>query len=348
MQAVVTRSAGTMELAAVDAPPAPGPGQVLVRPEAVGICGSDYHFLTGELVTPPAFGPQFPRVQGHETAGVIEALGPACPAGLAVGQRVAVWPLSSCGRCRACRMGRGNACPQFRLVGIHVDGALAERVTVAAGQVFPVGDLEPAVAAFCEPMSIAVHALERGGVGEGDTVVALGAGPIGQAVAIGALDRGASVLLTDVTASRLALGAAAGADVLDVGAPGADAAAVARGWSGGEGPGVVVDCTGVPSAIADGVAMVAPAGRVVVVGISHDQVALPVDAFTEKEIDVLGSTVCTAADFAAAVRLVGRHREQVRGLITREVPLAGAAAAVAHAMRNPAEVLKLVIRMEGV
>lgn len=166
-------------------------------------------------------------------------------------------------------------------------------------------------------------------------------------MAIGALDRGARVLLTDVTASRLALGAAAGADVLDVGAPGADAVAVAREWSGEEGPGVVVDCTGLPSVIADGVAMVAPAGRVVVVGISHHQVALPVNAFTEKEIDVLGSTVCTAADFAGAVRLVGRHREQVRGLITREVPLADAPAAVAHAMRNPDEVLKLVVRMGG-
>ena len=211
-----------------------------------------------------------------------------------MGQRVAVWPLSSCGRCRACRIGRPNACPQFRLVGIHVDGALAEHLTVAAGQVFPVGDLPPAVAAFCEPMSIAVRALERGRVAEGDTVVALGAGPIGQAVTIGALDRGARVLVTDMAASRLALAAAAGADVLDVGAPDADAVATAREWSGGEGPAVVIDCSGQPAAIADGVAMVAPAGRVVVVGISHERVALPVNAFTEKEIDLLGSTVCTA------------------------------------------------------
>lgn len=165
MRAVVTRKAGIMEVGEVADPGQPGAGQVLVRPEAVGICGSDLHFLTGELATPPAFGPQYPRVQGHEFAGVIDALGQGCPPELDVGQRVAVWPLSSCGRCRACRIGRPNACPQFRLVGIHVDGALAERVTVAAGQVFPVGDLEPAVAAFCEPMSIAVHALERGGVG---------------------------------------------------------------------------------------------------------------------------------------------------------------------------------------
>jgi L-gulonate 5-dehydrogenase len=221
-------------------------------------------------------------------------------------------------------------------------------VTVAAGQVFPTGDLPPAVAAFCEPMSIAVRALERGRVGKGDTVVTLGAGPVGQAVTIGALDRGARVLVTDLAAARLALAAAAGADVLDVGPPDSDAVAAAREWSGGEGPDVVVDCTGAPSAIADGVAMVAPAGRVVVVGISQHRVGLPVNVFTEKEIDLLGSTVCTASDFAEAIRLVGRHREQVRRLVTHEVPLVEAPSAVAHAMRHPGEVLKLVVRIGGV
>jgi 2-desacetyl-2-hydroxyethyl bacteriochlorophyllide A dehydrogenase len=345
MRAVVTRQAGTMELGEVADPGEPGAGQVLVRPEAVGICGSDLHFLTGELATPPAFGPQYPRVQGHEFAGVVEALGPGCPPELAVGQRVAVHPLSSCGRCRACRIGRGNACPNFRLVGVHVDGALADRVTVAADQVFGVGDLPPAVAAFCEPMSIAVRALERGRVTGEDRVVVLGAGPIGQAVTIGALDRGAQVLITDVAAGRLAPAVAAGADVLDV--TGADVVASAREWSDGEGPAVVVDCTGQPAAIADGVAMVAPAGRVVVVGISHQQVALPVNAFTQKELDLLGSTVCTAADFADAVRLVARHRAQVERLVTHQAPLADAPAAVAHALHHPGEVLKLVIRTEG-
>ncbi|GAA5128978.1 zinc-binding alcohol dehydrogenase family protein [Pseudonocardia adelaidensis] len=334
-----------MEVGEVADPGEPGPGQVLVRPEAVGICGSDLHFFTGELATPPAFGSQYPRVQGHEFAGVVEALGPGGPPGLAVGQRVAVHPLSSCGRCRACRIGRPNACPYFRLVGVHVDGALAERVTVAAGQVFDVGDLPPVLGAFCEPMSIAVRALVRGAVAGGDPVVVLGAGPIGQAVTIGALDRGARVLITDVVADRLAPAAAAGADVLR--ADEADVVAAARDWAGDEGPAVVVDCTGQPSAIADAVTMVSPAGRVVVVGISHDEVALPVNAFTRKELDLLGSTVCTRADFAEAVQLVGRHRAQVERLVTHQVPLPEAPAAVENALRRPGDVMKLVIRVDA-
>jgi 2-desacetyl-2-hydroxyethyl bacteriochlorophyllide A dehydrogenase len=344
VRAVLTSAAATVQLADVPEPDAPGRGEVLVRPEAVGICGSDLHFLTGELVTPPAFGPQYPRVQGHETAGVIEALGPDCPPHLTVGMRVAVWPLSSCGRCRACRIGRGNACPHFRLVGIHADGALAERVVVAARQVFDVADLDPVLAAFCEPMSIAVHALDRGEVTAGQTVAVLGAGAIGQAVAIGARDRGAAVLLSDVAPARLALGAADGVTLVD--ARNTDVGAAAREWSDGDGPGVVIDCTGVPSVLTEGVAMAASAGRVVVVGIAHQPVTLPLNAFTDRELDLVGSTVCSAADFAAAVDLVLANRARIRPLITREVPVARAPQAIGELLADPGAVLKLVVRID--
>ena len=142
MRAVVTHRAGTMGLAEVPDPAGPGPGQVLVRPEAVGICGSDYHFLTGEIVTPPEFGPQFPRVQGHEVAARVTAQGPGCPPGLEIGQRVALFPMSWCGECYACTHGRRNACPNFRIIGVHVEGGLADYLTIAAEQVFPVADLD--------------------------------------------------------------------------------------------------------------------------------------------------------------------------------------------------------------
>lgn len=345
-RAVLTREAGTMLV--VDRPPAPSPGsgQVVVRPEAVGVCGSDYHFLTGELVTPPDFGPQFPRVQGHEVAGRVVAVGPGVPDQIVAGQRVAVWPLSSCGVCYACRSGRGNACPNFRLIGIHTDGALQSEFVVDAAQVFPVGDLEPTVAAFCEPMSIAVHALVRGRVTAGEHLVALGAGPIGQAVVLAARERGAQVLVTDLVPARLELARQGGAATIDL-TQERDVVAAARAWAGGEGPELVVDCTGVPSAIRSGVDMVAPTGRVVVVGISHTEVALPVNAFTEREIDVLGSTVCTGEDFAEAVTIAGRHADQVRRLVTHRRPLEEAPAAIGHAMAHPDEVMKLVILPGG-
>jgi 2-desacetyl-2-hydroxyethyl bacteriochlorophyllide A dehydrogenase len=345
MRAVVTHRAGTMGLAEVPRPADPGPGQVLVRPEAVGICGSDYHFLTGELVTPPEFGPQFPRVQGHEVAARVAATGPGCPPGLQVGQRVALFPMAWCGECYPCTHGRRNACPNFRLIGVHVEGALAEYLTIAAEQVFPVADLDAPLAAFCEPMSIAVHAVERGEVGEGEPVVVVGGGPIGQSVALCALDRGARVMMTDLVTSRLDLARENGVEVVN--AARTDTVATARRWAGAAGPPVVFECVGRPGTVRQAVDMVSSAGRVVIVGIGHEEVSLPINAFTERELSILGSTVCTREDFAEAIRIVGAYREAVARLITHERPLDDAVDAIGYAMANPDEVMKLVIRGEA-
>jgi 2-desacetyl-2-hydroxyethyl bacteriochlorophyllide A dehydrogenase len=342
MRAVVTHRAGTMGLAEVPRAADPGPGQVLVRPEAVGICGSDYHFMTGELVTPPEFGPQFPRVQGHEVAARVVARGPGCRPGLQVGQRVALFPMSWCGECYPCTHGRRNACRNFRIIGVHVEGALADYLTIAAEQVFPVGDLDAALTAFCEPVSIAVHAVERGGVVAGEHVVVIGGGPIGQSIALCALDRGARVMMTDLVASRLELARANGIEVVNAAA--ADPVAAARHWAGAAGPPVVFECAGVPATVRQAVDMVCAAGRVVIVGIGHEEVSLPINAFTERELSILGSTVCTPEDFADAIRIVRAHREAVGRLITHERPLDGAVEAIAHAMAHPDEVMKLVIR----
>ncbi len=204
-----------MEVADVGEPGGPGPGQVLVAPEAVGLCGSDFHYFLGDIGTIDDPSSLYPRIQGHEAAGTIVEVGADCP-GLATGMRVALWPVSSCGHCYACRIGRGNACSNISLIGVHADGALQEQLLVPAAQAFPVGDQDPALAALIEPVSIAMRAAVRGRVAEGEHVVVLGAGPIGQALALVVTDLGASVLLVDTVGSRLARGGAMGADVLQV------------------------------------------------------------------------------------------------------------------------------------
>jgi len=123
VRAAVTEGVGAMVLRERPEPAAPGPGEVVIRPEAVGICGSDYHFFTGEL-SDAAGGSQFPRIQGHELAGMITAAGPGCRAELGIGRRVAVWPLHPCGQCYPCGAGRPNACDRLTLTGIHLDGGL--------------------------------------------------------------------------------------------------------------------------------------------------------------------------------------------------------------------------------
>ena len=160
MRAAVTRAKGAMELLDVPEPGEPGPGEVIVRPQAVGICGSDFHFFLGEL----GDGSEFPRVQGHEVAAKIEAVGPEGSKGFRTGDSVILHPLSSCGHCYPCRVGRGNVCDNFSLIGIHEDGGLQERLRVPQSQVFKTSESRPAVAALSEPVSIAVRAVRRAAV----------------------------------------------------------------------------------------------------------------------------------------------------------------------------------------
>lgn len=230
------------------------------------------------------------------------------------------------------------------LIGIHVDGALQERLTVPASKAYPVDDLDARLAAFIEPMSIAVRAVVRGRVEAGERVLVLGAGPIGQAIAIVALDRGASVLLADVLESRLELARSFGADVVCL-AEGDDVAARARDWAGGEAPEVVVEATGAKEPMRAALEAVAPAGRLLVVGLSDHDVPLRVGALPFRELDVLGVSCCTGAEFAVAAELVSRRRDAVAPLLTHDFSLEEAPLAIAYAIEHPAEVMKAVVHV---
>ena len=236
---------------------------------------------------------------------------------------------------------------QISLTGIHADGALQERLVVASSHVFPVGDLGPALTALVEPVSIAVRAVARGRVEPAEHVVILGAGPIGQALALAATDRGASALLVDRIESRLAHGGAVGADTLHV-APGDDLAAAVREWSGGDGPEVVFEATGVPDLVQTAVELVAPAGRVVVVGLSSEHAPvrvgdLPVQG-DRSDRDELLRLETTSPEPSISSR---RRRDAVAGLVTHEFTLEQAPEAMAYAIEHPAEVMKAVVRLDG-
>jgi L-gulonate 5-dehydrogenase len=333
-----------MEVVDVQGPGEPRPGEVLLRPEAVGICGSDFHYFLGDLGFPES--ELYPRIQGHEFSATIEEVGPDCPPHLSAGQRVAVWPVGACGHCYPCRIGRANVCVNLSLVGIHRDGALQERLTVPAVEVFPVGDLDPALGALVEPVSIAVRAVVRGRVAAGERAVVFGAGPIGQSIAAAALDRGASVLLVDRVPSRLDIGQTIGAEALTAG-EGEDPAEAIREWAGGDGPEVVFEATGVPAVARTAIDLVAQAGRVVIVGLSHTDAPIRVGDLAFREIDVLGVSCCQGEEFAEAVSLVSSRRDALASLVTHEFSFEQAPEAIRYAMQHPSEVMKAIVRVEA-
>ena len=333
-----------MEVVDLPEPAEPGPGEVVVGSMSVGICGSDYHFFSGHLTDAAGGGDSaFPKIQGHEVGGTIAAVGPGCREELEVGGTVALWPLRACGQCYPCSVGRPNVCPNFNLIGIHVDGGLQELLRMPQDQVFATSEADSALAAMAEPVSIAVRAVHRARLAEGEPTVILGAGPIGQSICLLARERGAEVLVVDPQESRLGLSAEMGADTL-VWTTRDEVVKAAREWSGGLGPVVVFDATGVPDAVRAMVDMAASAGRVAQVGMSGSEVSLRVGSFTEKELDMLGVCCCGGGEFGEAVAAVERNGDMLRRLISHEFSLEEAPGAMAFAMENPSDVMKVVIR----
>ena len=341
MRAAVTEAVQSMSVLERPDPSDPGPGQIVLRPEAVGICGSDYHFFLGEL-SAGAGGSQFPRVQGHEIGATIAAVGPDCREDLVVGQRVAVWPLRACGECYPCSVGRPNTCDHFELIGIHTDGGLQELLSVPAEQVYPIQAGDAAVAALAEPVSIAVRAVNRANIYPGERTVVLGAGPIGQCICLVARERGAEVLVVDLQDTRLALSRDMGADTL-VWTDREAVVAFARDWAAPGGPPVAIDATGAPAAVRAMVDMVASAGRAVQVGMSGDEVTLRLGSLTEKELDLLGVSCCDGGEFGEAVAVVERNAQLLAPLISHRFALQDAPEAIRFAIENPTDVMKVVI-----
>ncbi len=337
MRRLVTLAPGRVELQ--DGPePVVGPDEALIAVEAVGICGSDVHLFTGEHPYS-----HFPNVQGHEFAGRVVSLPASYRGPAGVGDRVAIEPLLMCGECLPCRRGRGNCCLRMRTYGAQIDGGLAERIAVKASLLYPTGDLSAELAALVEPMSIGLQATARSGMTASDTVLVFGAGPIGQAILLAAADMGARVMVVDRIAARLQLARRLGADaVLDASTDDTRDAVLA--WTDGDGPTVVFEATGVPAVVEGAIDLVASSGTVVVVGLSRQNVAVPMVDLTRKELTIVGSRN-NMGQFGRAVSLVQRQPDRVGLLISHRFPLERAPEAFELAHSSPQVTEKIIIEV---
>ncbi|HEX5502825.1 MAG TPA: alcohol dehydrogenase catalytic domain-containing protein [Thermomicrobiales bacterium] len=298
MRAAVLR--GPREITVERVPtPAPGPDDVLVAVEAVGLCGSDLHLYTGER---PA---ATPVILGHEIVGRIVAAGPRAPAGR-VGERVAVEPNIPCGDCARCARGLGRICARKVSLGLTRPGGLAEYVAAPAGFAWPIpDDLPLADAATIEPAAVAVHAVARAAAPAGATVAVVGCGGVGLLVAQVARVRGHRVVAVEPHAGRRAAALAAGvARVADAG----DAATVAAFFEE-EGVAAVFECAGLAATAQVCLDAAPPGSRVVLVGLAAADVALNPLRFVRAELEVRGALIYDhPADFAATIGLVASGR----------------------------------------
>ena len=301
----------------VDRPlPEPGPGQVRVKIEACGVCGSDL------LVQKGAFGAEcFPLVPGHEAAGVVDAAGEGVDGAL-VGKQAALWYVDAPAESDYAKRGRANIAPEGRRMGMHVDGGFAEYVVRPEKTlIYPDEPIDPAVlAVLTDAVATPVHALRIiAKVEPGETVVVLGVGGVGSNAVQYAKHLGARVVAVSRSEEKLDLATRLGAD--EVVQSGPDVVERTRAACGSYGPEVVVQCAGSAEADQNAVNMAAPGGRVVFVGASMEHFQLSAFQMVLGELALLGSRGFTPEDIQEGIDLYLDGTIKADHLTTSKRPL---------------------------
>ncbi len=283
--------------------------EVLLKVLVAGICGSDVHAYRG---TQPFL--NYPRVLGHEIAGEIAEVGEGIEE-LRRGDLVTVDPVFSCGKCYACRVGRGNCCRDVKVMGVHIDGGFSEYIAVPADIVYKApGNISPEILASTEPLSIGAQANNRADVSDGDIVAILGAGTIGLASLLVAKIKDCKVIVADLISNRLKLARELGADRV-VNVREEDLMEAITEFTKGDGASVVIEATGTSKAVEDSIKIASPAGRVVTLGMTNDSVRIsPIDLI-RKELDFRGSRLNNKL-FPYVLALLPSIKNKVRKLIT--------------------------------
>jgi L-iditol 2-dehydrogenase len=353
MKAAVLTGKRQIELREVPGPKIVKDTDVLIRVAAVGVCGSDIHYYTDGRIGTQVI--EFPFTVGHEAAGAVEQVGRAVRR-VKPGDRVAVDPTEFCGHCDQCRAGRENTCRELKFLGCpkQLEGALSEFLVMHEHCCFPIPEsMTFEEAALSEPLAIGVYAVERtvpaapsppatGGL----AAAILGLGPIGLSVwHTLRLRKTGPVFATDKIPERLAF-----------------AAPLAPAWSGNPdttdivreinaraplGMDIVYECSGDPAAILQGIRLMKPGGRLVIVGIPEvDDIAFPIHELRRNEItlyNIRRQTGCTQK----AIDLIARRETDVRTMVTHRFPLARTGEAFALAAGYRDGIIKAMITVSA-
>lgn len=290
--------------------PVPKTGEALVRVDAAGLCAGDLYIYLGK--NPYV---SYPRIGGHEIAGRIEKLGPGTD-GLDVGTPVVVDPFIGCGICYPCRVGKPNCCANLDIIGIHREGGFADYVLAPIDHLIQIPKgMSAYQASFAEPVAIGVQACRRGQITSDDTVLILGAGPIGLALVEVAKARGAKVFVTDISEDRLQTAAELGAKSLKAGE---DLHDEVMALTNGEGMPVVVEATGNSIAMEQTADLVAAGGRIVIVGLVKKGLKVSFEGldFTRKEMTIVGSRASTGC-FPESLALISSGKIRYTEIGTR-------------------------------
>ena len=312
--------------------PEPGPGEITVKVERVGICGTDFHIFAGTYLSP------YPLIPGHEFSGVVDKVGEGVTA-FKPGNRVTVDPTLLCGECEYCLTRRGNQCVKWGAIGDTTDGAMAEYVKIPAKNAVVIPDsMSFAEAAFVEPVACVVHGMNRLDLKLGDRVILFGAGAMGLQLTQAIAGSGASELVVvDVSPAKLRL-------ALELGATRAVLTGELKREDFPRGFDAVVDATGIPSVIEQAIDYLGPSGKFLQFGVAPQNAEIRIRPFQlyHRDLMLIGSMAINHT-FLPAFHWVKEKRIRVKPLISRVITLEEAPAFLAKP-KDP-DLLKVQIQI---
>ncbi|MCQ4085465.1 zinc-binding alcohol dehydrogenase family protein [Saccharibacillus sp. JS10] len=315
-------------------------GQAIVSIRRVGICGTDLHAYRGQQ---PFF--SYPRILGHELSGVIEQIGEN-EKGLRVGDIVSVVPYMHCGKCSACRSGKTNCCQHMQVFGVHIDGGMRERVLLPISHLIGTQGLTLDQSAILEPLAIGAHGIRRSGLvaGSGETVLVVGAGPIGLGIMALARYAGANVIALDINEERLAFcrdwaGVSHTINALE------DAENQLNELTNGEGAPIVIDATGSVQSMQNAFGYVAHGGSLVYVGLVKQDITFNDPHFHSREMTLLGSRNATMEDFEQVRKAIAAGYIDADRYVTHRAGFAEAVGEFEHWLKPESGVIKAMIEL---
>lgn len=337
MRAAVLREAGKLLQIEEVSDPSPSPGELILKVESCGICGSDLHVadLPGAL---PAG-----TVMGHEFSGVVAAVGKEAGQRFRVGERVCALPFIGCGRCAPCLSGDASRCPSIQTTGLgQIPGAYAEYVRVGQHELLRLPEaVDHRQGAMVEPLAVGLHAVEKAELLPGSRVLVIGAGPIGLTVALWSRFFGArAVVVSEKAAGRRELAGRFGAtDAID---PASEEVGAAFAQRAGGPPDVVFECVGVKGLLQESINLARDRGRVVVVGVCVvPDTILPAIGIL-KELDLRFVVAYQRRDFELTLALLEQGRISSQAMVTDVVDLARFPAAF-EALKRPSTQCKVIL-----
>jgi len=311
MKVLVCKEPGRLEYKKVEMPQSKRDHSI-IKIKRIGICGTDLHAFEG---TQPFF--TYPRVLGHELAGELVEINNA--PGFTIGETVSFIPYFYCGNCIACRMGKPNCCTKLEVCGVHIDGGMAEYLSIPSFSLLHGEGLNLDQLALVEPLAIGAHGVRRAAIEPGEFVLVIGAGPIGLGTMEFARIAGGHVIALDLNESRLQFCKSKLNIDHTINAASPDVTEQLKQITNGDMPTVVVDATGSLKAINNSFQYMAHGARYVLIGLQREAVSFDHPEFHKREGTLMSSRNATRTDFEQVIGYIKTRKIKPESYITHRV-----------------------------